>query len=408
MDCARTEDILSAYLDGDLPEREREEVALHLRTCPRCAEEERALRETVSLLRSLPVEKAPPGLLQGVRRHIGEENAAEPLWKKLFLPAHVKIPLEAAAVVLVFLLVYGIQKQIPATKSPASPPASVRSETATAGQTTTVPDRRKPITSRTRRIDAADRKGEVETAPAETMKKRAKTSPGKAMEDMMDTAPAISMEGKAAMAPDKPLEEKTEMAPAELMEEKFAMTPGKSEADAAYEKERTIGSAPRPEEPAEQAKAKLPAVPATRVSTGSRAIESAIPRDAPSKEARAPRVFAAPPSRLFKPLPYGREVTIEVDRDARIGLNDRIAVLAKRVGGKILRERIRIAGSAGKETVRIMDILQVNVPTVSADIFLEELGKLGTIPPEGMPGKVDIPAGPTPGTVTYTVRIIVR
>jgi hypothetical protein len=125
-------------------------------------------------------------------------------------------------------------------------------------------------------------------------------------------------------------------------------------------------------------------------------------------EARAPRVFAAPPSRLLRPLPYGREVTIEVDRDARIGLNDRIAVLAKRVGGKILRERIRIAGSAGEETVRVMDILQVNVPTVSADVFLKELGKLGTIPPEGMPGKVDIPAGPTPGTVTYTVRIIVR
>lgn len=394
MECARTEDILSAYLDGDLPEGEREEVAEHLRQCPRCAEEERALRETVSLLRTLPVEKAPPGLLAGVRRRIGEEKAAEPLWKKLFLPAHVKIPLEAAAVVLVFLLAYGIHKQGPATKAPTSPPPSVRSESPAAGQPTTLADRRKPGTSLAQRSDAADREGKAKTAPPETMKKRA------------ETAPAELMEEKAEMVPTKPLEGTTETAPAESLEEKAAMVPGKPEADAAPEKERAIG--PGPEEPAAQAKTELPAVPATRVSTGGRAIEPTIPSDAPSMEARAPRVFAAPPSRLLRPLPYGREVTIEVDRDARIGLNDRIAVLAKRVGGKILRERIRIAGSAGEETVRVMDILQVNVPTVSTDVFLKELGKLGTIPPEGMPGKVDIPAGPTPGTVTYTVRIIVR
>jgi hypothetical protein len=377
MECARTEDILSAYLDGDLPEGEREEVAEHLRQCPRCAEEERALRETVSLLRTLPVEKAPPGLLAGVRRRIGEEKAAEPLWKKLFLPAHVKIPLEAAAVVLVFLLAYGIHKQGPATKAPTSPPPSVRSESPAAGQPTTLADRRKPGTSLAQRSDAADREGKAKTAPPETMKKRA------------ETAPAELMEEKAEMVPTKPLEGTTETAPAESLEEKAAMVPGKPEADAAPEKERAIG--PGPEEPAAQAKTELPAVPATRVSTGGRAIEPTIPSDG-----------------LLRPLPYGREVTIEVDRDARIGLNDRIAVLAKRVGGKILRERIRIAGSAGEETVRVMDILQVNVPTVSADVFLKELGKLGTIPPEGMPGKVDIPAGPTPGTVTYTVRIIVR
>jgi hypothetical protein len=384
MECVRTEDILSAYLDGDLPEREREEVTAHLRKCPRCAEEERALRETVSLLRTLPVEKAPPGLLAGVRRRIGEEKAAEPLWKKLFLPAHVKIPLEAAAVVLVFLLAYGIQKQVPATKAPASPPASVRSETPAAGQPTTLADRRKPGTSRTHRIDAAGREGEVKTAPAETKKKRAETAPGKPMEGMTETAPA------------------------ELMEEKAAMAPGKFEADAAPEKERAIGPVPHPEEPAIQGKAILPAVPATRISTGSRAIEPAIPRESPSMEARAPREFAAPPSRLIRPVPYGKEVTIEVDRDARIGLEDRIAVLAKRAGGKVLPERIRIAGSTGEETLRLMDILRVNVPTVSADAFLEELGKLGTIPPEGMPGKADIPAGPTPGTVIYTVRILIR
>src|SRR3972149_1120988 len=126
MECARTCDRLSAYLDVDLPEKEREEIAQHLRQCARCAEEERALKETLSLLRNLPAGQAPPELLEGVRLHIAKEQAKTPLWKKLFLPAHIKIPLEAAAVVLVFLLAYGVQKEMPSSKSPLSP-ASVGS-----------------------------------------------------------------------------------------------------------------------------------------------------------------------------------------------------------------------------------------------------------------------------------------
>src|SRR4030065_307893 len=60
MECAKTWDRLSAYLDGDLPEQEREGIAQHLRKCARCAEEERALKETLSLLRNLPPGQAPP------------------------------------------------------------------------------------------------------------------------------------------------------------------------------------------------------------------------------------------------------------------------------------------------------------------------------------------------------------
>ena len=123
MECTRTENLLSAYLDGDLPEREREGFAGHLRQCPRCAGEEKALKETLSLLRNLPAEKAPPELLQRVRHRIGQEKETVPLWKKLFLPLHIKIPLEAAAVALIFLLAYGIQKEMPATKVASSPPA---------------------------------------------------------------------------------------------------------------------------------------------------------------------------------------------------------------------------------------------------------------------------------------------
>jgi hypothetical protein len=53
-------------------------------------------------------------------------------------------------------------------------------------------------------------------------------------------------------------------------------------------------------------------------------------------------------------------------------------------------------------------ILQVSIPADSEDEFLKELGKMGTIPSEGMPGKNDTSAVSSPGTVVYTVRIHVR
>ncbi|MGB3400909.1 MAG: zf-HC2 domain-containing protein [Candidatus Deferrimicrobiaceae bacterium] len=156
MECTRTWDLLSSYLDGELSDREQEGIADHIRQCSRCAEEERALRETLSLLRSLPAEAAPPELLKRVQLRIGEKTAV-PLWKKLFLPAHIKIPLEAAAVVLVFLLVYGIQKEMPATTPVPSPPASAESGKRVAG-TETVAERPDADTTRVSKAEPVPEK----------------------------------------------------------------------------------------------------------------------------------------------------------------------------------------------------------------------------------------------------------
>jgi hypothetical protein len=50
---------LSAYIDGELAPRERTRVEQHLRECQACAENLRTLRETVALLKELPVIPAP-------------------------------------------------------------------------------------------------------------------------------------------------------------------------------------------------------------------------------------------------------------------------------------------------------------------------------------------------------------
>src|SRR3990172_8547816 len=147
-------------------------------------------------------------------------------------------------------------------------------------------------------------------------------------------------------------------------------------------KERAVVFAPRPGKPAGQAKAELPSVPSAGVSTEGGACGPTSLRDSPAGESTAPRVFAPPLSRLLRPMPSGREVTIEVASDDRTGLEDRIAVLALRLGGTVRREETGAAGGVGaEETFPLREIVRVHVPVDTADAFLEELGEFGGIPP---------------------------
>lgn len=361
MECTRTENLLSAYLDGDLPEREREGFSEHLRQCPRCAGEEKALKETLSLLRNLPAEKAPPGLLEGVRRRIGQEKETVPLWKKLFLPAQIKIPLQAAAVVLIFLLAYGIQKEMPATKTPPSPPAN----------------------------EMAAKK--APPSPLASVEK-GKPSPG------VDIQAGRQEAGASPRLPADVADRKVEA-------KKAAVEPGE---EPTFETEQASTPAPSPVKPPLLAKPEIPPGLASRVSTKGGKIEPAAPRESPAKEAPEPDGFGEQLSRLERPSPYGKEVTIEVARNDRPGMEDRITQLALRLGGGVRRGGTFTADRGTGETTILSEILQVGIPAGSEADFLEGLERMGTIPPEGMPEKTDTPAGSSSGTIVYTVRIRVR
>lgn len=156
---------------------------------------------------------------------------------------------------------------------------------------------------------------------------------------------------------------------------------------------------------ATQSQASLPAMPAQPLGTATeRTGPAALPAEKTKENAPA-RMFAAPPSRLLRPVPYGREVTIEVTREHRAGLEERIAAAALRLGGTVARELSRPGAS---ENGALPDQVRVHVPSDSAETFLAELSQLGTLPLEGMPGWTDLPAGPSPGVVAYAVRIRVR
>ncbi|HWB72423.1 MAG TPA: zf-HC2 domain-containing protein [Egibacteraceae bacterium] len=57
--CARTEPLQSAWLDGALDSQQRDVVARHLQDCGLCRRDLRRLQAVRSLLRSLPVRRPP-------------------------------------------------------------------------------------------------------------------------------------------------------------------------------------------------------------------------------------------------------------------------------------------------------------------------------------------------------------
>jgi hypothetical protein len=72
MNCDGVQELLSAYVDGELSSGELLRVEQHLRRCPLCAEEIDALRQTVAFVALLPEVELPTGFREGLRARLAE------------------------------------------------------------------------------------------------------------------------------------------------------------------------------------------------------------------------------------------------------------------------------------------------------------------------------------------------
>ena len=124
MRCHDAIERFSDYLDGSLGDEERTGLSVHLEGCASCRREWDFFQRAVSLVGSVGEVEAPPGFAAKVL-----EKAQRRPWRKLlktlFFPLHVKLPLEAAALLLIafgaVLLYRGspvLQKEIQAPGPP--------------------------------------------------------------------------------------------------------------------------------------------------------------------------------------------------------------------------------------------------------------------------------------------------
>ena len=348
---------MTEYQDGALDAATAAALAAHLRGCGECAGCAGSLLAVRELLRGLPPDPAPPELLprilaavEGEDRDVrsdplpGGADATRPFSSRL------RFPLEAAAVVLLFAAFYWYQRTPATAVRPSSGLSSgISSEAGKAFSS-------RPMTAKE---DA------VKGSPSGIRLPREK--PKAAREE----APAAA-KPRAWTAADLP------SAPA---------------LRASTDSGRIVPVAPPPGPAADPAAADAPAFGERR-----------SPDADGGADSRPWPLFAAPPSRLLRPLPYGREIVVDVKAESREGAEERIALAALRSGGIV--ERIERQGESTREITAGM--VRVILPEAAATGFLDELRRIGTVPPGDPPSGIDLPAGPRPGTVAYAVRIRVR
>ena len=176
---------LAAYSGGDLEPSDRRLVELHLAECPECRAELAELTTALRLVRTTPEIEAPPWLTARVMARVREHKEARRGWlERLFLPLHIKLPLEAMALLMVCVTGWYISqtvekefmqpapqelRDVPLAPAPPrgpavqekpsiSPPPATRSEPDSAVQPAEQKATRQPM--------AAPPRGEYEETPA--------------------------------------------------------------------------------------------------------------------------------------------------------------------------------------------------------------------------------------------------
>ena len=113
MTCPDVRERLSALADDVLTPADRATCQAHLATCPECAREWDRFRATLGLLHRVAPMRAPAGFVDRVQTAARPAPAWRRLVRWIFVPWPVKLPLEAAAGVLVALLAIVVVQRTP-------------------------------------------------------------------------------------------------------------------------------------------------------------------------------------------------------------------------------------------------------------------------------------------------------
>ncbi len=129
MTCHDTRERLSDLLDDALAPDEVALVQAHLAECAECRRELERLRATVSLLRRVEPPRAPVGFVDRVMERAYPRPWYRRLGAWLFLPLSVKVPAEAAALVVIAGLAVYLWQRTPELRQAArtEPPAPASS-----------------------------------------------------------------------------------------------------------------------------------------------------------------------------------------------------------------------------------------------------------------------------------------
>jgi hypothetical protein len=102
MECKDIQKRLSAYLEKAVSPQQKTAIDAHLKQCKRCRQALADLKRTIEYVQRLEELEPPPWLAQRVMARVRAEAEEKPgIVKRLFYPLHIKLPLEAIAVIFI-------------------------------------------------------------------------------------------------------------------------------------------------------------------------------------------------------------------------------------------------------------------------------------------------------------------
>ena len=377
MTCPDAREQLSALLDDALDAAARQSLEAHLAGCADCRRELAALRGTVALLGRLRPAHAPAGFVDRVTAAVDRPSWPRRLFDAVFRPLRVKLPLEAAAVLLVGVsAVYVYQRTpevrevarqeareapvppipAPAPSAPAVPAPAPSSPPAAAGPAIPAPA---PAPSAPQSRPAQPRPARPPSQPE--VAARARQVPAEA------PAPATP-------APPAPASSDTRDSPAATALGKTAESEAKKETLAA-----SRADAPAPlASPGAEEKVKVgePSAPRDALGAGSRR-SAASPAKPPEAAAPLPdaRGGAGGAAGNAAQAPVARSFMRAVDASGRLAVPARepaesaLDALLERLGARRVARRLE-----GDQSLVLIDVL---VPAARYPELIEGLGRIG-------------------------------
>lgn len=351
MTCAENRELHSALLDGELTATERTSVEGHLAGCAECSAELERLARMVGVLHAVPDPRASLGFVDRVLAAARPVPWYTRLGRRLLQPWQVKLPLEAAAVLIVALgAVYVFQKtpelqQATRYEAPAPQPAPAP---AVSPPATPAP----PVAS----------------APA----------PPSAPASPAPSAPAPALSARTAETPPvNPAEheaQKTQQA--EGGKREAAM----KEQDAARSRDATAPGAPEAsllKDSAPSTAAPAPAAPAREKKAMERRELPAARADAAKQDAARRNVQPGPADQRLGAAAPGapaREQFVAPDASGRLVVTDRAAAESALTA---LRERYAVAEAFRRDAGAGAVSLELIVPRGAYTEFSRGLGEIG-------------------------------
>ncbi len=126
MTCKEMETRLAGLIDGALDEGDRERVEAHLKSCEGCRKALEELKASDALVKRLEEVEPPPWLKTRVMARVREEaQGRQSVFRKLFFPLYIKVPIQALATVLIAVVAWNVYRTGETDFRQAAPPPVV-------------------------------------------------------------------------------------------------------------------------------------------------------------------------------------------------------------------------------------------------------------------------------------------